>query len=372
MIKRILCSALLILCFYLTASAVDKNETQNQGIPSIPRESRTLSSFWNLYINSGEAAALEQYADGFVSFISLDSYSYEKQAYIVSEILFYTMFSRPYCRNLSSPMDEAVTAFVGFIHQQDISPMSIRILTLYAFLAQKTNPYMQVNETPVFDFAENDQQHKDIAGVSKEYAALKLYESYSAVEGMHLRLENYRSKQQNQTPFKLSQDAFYRVLNNPSYLYLILFDERYMSLQDSFIRSCSSYLSIDEKELRSMIAGYAADSFTIFQEGFFTLVYRRVPEEKKNNYASLVYAVSDLLYEAERNSMVYGYPIDVFFTAEGFETLLQIHGDPFSISCIEETELVSLCESLVITGAAGLYIGRVHNILTALHSRGGM
>lgn len=370
--KRVFCTALLFLSFLITLCAVDKTQTHEPIIPSIPQEAESLSSLWNLYISSGEVSVLEQYTESFVEFLSLESYTYENQAYLVSEILFYTMFARHYCRNYSAPMDEAVTSFIGFIHQQDISPLSVRALVLFDFLAQKTNPYIQVNETQVFDFSENHTQDTVISSISKEYAELKLYESYSAVEGMYQRFENYRSKQQNQTPFKLSQDAFYRVLNNPSYLYLILFDERYVSLQDSFIRSCSSYLSLDERELRSMISASPDRGFTIFQKGFFTAVYRKVPDGQKTVYASLVYAASDLLYELERSTMVYGYPVDVVLSAGGFEMLLLIHENPFNVNCIEEAELRSLCESLVFGGALGLYIERVQKIVTVLSSKGGL
>jgi hypothetical protein len=73
----------------------------------------------------------------------------------------------------------------------------------------------------------------------------------------------------------------------------------------------------------------------------------------------------------ERNSMLYGFPIDLFFNAEGFQSILSLHEDPFYLSCLSQDQITSLCESLVFAGAAPLYVERINRLISALPSKGG-
>ena len=369
--KKVLITAVLFLFLLVTVLHADIQTKEVSGVPVIPPEAVQLKTLWNLYYSSGENSVLEQYAENFVLFTKRESYSADKQSYIVSEILFYTMFARHYCKNYSQSMDDAVTSFTDLLQSETLNPQSVYALRLFSFLAHKAKAFINVNETQVFSFQEDDISFTIGESVSKEKSLITLYESYSAVEGLNQRFEKYRSANQNTSAFLLSEDAFYRILNNPCYVYLILYDGRYLSLLDSFTRSCSSYLNLDERDLRSVFYDKPKQNLSVFPEDLYNLVYLKVEQARYNSFAAQVYAAGGLLYEMERNSMLYGFPIDLFFNAEGFQSILSLHEDPFYLSCLSQDQITSLCESLVFAGAAPLYVERINRLISALPSKGG-
>lgn len=370
--KRSLVTAVLFLFLLASSSYGDVQIKEVNDIPLFPQEAEDLKTLWNLYYSSGEISSLEQYALGFVQFTGIESYTADKQSYIVSEILFYTMFARHYCKNYSQSMDDAVTSFVSFLNSQEIQPQSVYALRLFSFLAQKTKPYINVNETQVFDFQEDDVSFTISESVSKDKSLIKLYESYSAVEGLNQRFEKYRLSNQSTSAFLLTQEAFYRILNNPCFVYLILYDGRYGSLLDSFTRSCSSYLNLEERDVRTIFYDKSSQNLKVFPGQLYNFVYKKTGTDRYNAFAAQVYAASGLLSELERNSMLYGFPIDLFFNAEGFQSILSINEDPFYVCCLSQKQIYSLCESLVYAGAAPLYAERINRLLSALPSKGGL
>lgn len=367
--KRLLVSAVLILFFQVLLSSQEK---KLQEVLAIPQEVVQLKNLWNLYYSSGETTALEQYAERFVKFVNNKTYTIEMQPYVVSEVLFYTMFARSYCKNYSQSMDTAVTVFTNKLALEDVNPQSLYALRLFSFLAQKTKSYINVNETPVFDFKDDDTLNTVGQIVSKDSILLKLYESYSAVDGLYQRFEKYRLTNQTSSAFLLSEEAFYRILNNPSYVYLILFDQRYASLLDSFTRSCASYLNIQEKDLRTIFYNIPKQNLSVFPEDMYNQVYTKISNKRTDSFAAQVYAVSDLLYELHRNSMVYGFPVDIFFNSSGFQSILLVSEDPFYLNCLDESQIYSLCESLVFSSAAPYYVERVNSLVSALPAKGGV
>ncbi len=370
-----LCIVSIVLCCFFSALVHADAEAAVKTVglvKEVPDEAEELRNAWILYAASGSDSALERYATIFTEFLQMESYSPEKQPYIVSEILFYTMFARAHCRSFSSSMDAPVTQMAAFINQSDdISPLSVFALRLFSFLAEKTRKYITINEVQVFEFPDvqmsNTKQNAEGSSITAE-----LYRCFSAAEGMSQRLEKARIQYQSADAFKLTEDVFYKVLNDPSYLYVILYNGRYENLLDSFSRSCEAYLDLEEGEIRSVLADQAAAELSVFPQGMGSVVYSKTMEAQMNDEALLTYTISDLLYELYQTSMNYGYPVDIFFTGKDFAELLSINEEPFYGTCLPKSRLVPLCDSLVYACAAYLYVERVNKLMLALPSKGGM
>lgn len=372
--KRLVCTVILVFFVIVLVFSIEETEIKPEieAIPSIPGQVEKLTEFWNLYFSSGEVTSFEHYIQNFIEFIDVDNYTYDKQAYVISEILFYTMFASQFNKDAANSLDDSITTITSYIHQgEEILPASVNSMRLFSFLAQKTKNYLPVNEPEIFKISDYDSPLQMISSIYNDTPTILLYDSYTAVEGMYQRFEKARSLHQQANAFNLSENAFYRVLNNPLFVYVILFDAKYVNLLNSFIRSCTAYLEINELDVKNIFLSRVDGNFTVFPQNIFTQLYSKVPQEHTQSYASLVYAASDLLYDLEKNSMLYGYPIDIFFTSNEFQILLAINLSPFYIHSLSEDDLLSLCNSLVFASAAPLYVKRVNDLLVGSPSKGG-
>lgn len=350
-------------------SAEDIDYIAGQENDSIMRpeiQALNLKKNWNLYYYSGEESALEAYVASFSSIVLQESYSLEIQSYVVSEILFYTMFSRPYCGSSTSSLDSLVTVFLEkFALQDTITDNTYNAIELFQFLVKKSKKYISVNEALPFNLP-IEQTSIVRSKTSEESIRYKLYQSLASAESLHQRLEKTRSAQKNQQAVKLSSDAFYRFISNPSSIFVVFHNERYSGLLDAFIRACSSYLSLDYEVCKNILLPTEDyDGISVFPKGFYSQIYSKIPKEKQDEKTLLLYFISDLFYESAETSRSLGYPLDLFLDDNEFQNMLYINDNPFYITCLSLEELQTLYSSLHCAVYSGIfYTQRINNLVT--------
>lgn len=308
---------------------------------------------------------------------------YYSEALLYFEVLFYTSYLKDFYFQTNPELQNLIAE----LFEKDFSPKYFVFnpylpLTknFFSTIHKRIDSFVQSHwleqnlDSSLYDDFENEYVSQSYTkDLGKKYEVKRFY-AIHAIETIYLKFLDFQKKQEKDMILQLSEEVFYSILNEPQSLFVLLHNERYTSLKESFFASAAYFLQIEKSFFESMqtsLEDYIyLKPMDLFFENFYSLVYEKSKAEYKNDYSALIYSINDLIYESFVVSALYGFSFESVLLPENrmyYEILLE---EPFMLMIFDQKSLENLKSNLsFISFVSKIYVERM-NALPVFQMRG--
>ena len=308
------------------------------------KEYNEYSSLLKKHFSSQQDEFLKSYAEKSYEIYSIENAFGEIQNFLIAESLFYWNYFR---KNINDDeakkiIDKEIIDYWNYLNENII--LDNNFLVVYNYVEYFLNLKNIQIELPISEFKITDfsfeKLNKDYELPSDVFVRNNFYQTLAKAESLLFKL----NKEVLDVEIVLSEETFYKVLNNPKLLFVIFNNEKYFSIKESFCKTAK--LLYDVEVILTENKFDLNNIYSFFSKDIFEKIYFNLPSLEKSSDIEIQYEFVNSFSDFMVKQIKEGFDIEEIFSPLEFEVINKIIENNYFAFCVDVNFLKSILDKI--------------------------
>lgn len=308
------------------------------------KEYNEYSSLLEKYFSSQQDEFLKSYAEKSCEIYSIENAFGEIQNFLIAESLFYWNYFR---KNINDDeakkiIDKEIIDYWNYLNENII--LDNNFLVVYNYVEYFLNLKNIQIELPISEFKITDFNFEklniDYELPSDVFVRNDFYQTLAKAESLLFKL----NKEVLDVEIVLSEETFYKVLNNPKLLFVIFNNEKYCSIKESFCKTAK--LLYDVEVILTENKFDLNNIYSFFSKDIFEKIYFNLPSLEKSSDIEIQYEFVNSFSDFMLKQIKEGFDIEEIFSPLEFEVINKIIENNYFAFCVDVNFLKSILDKI--------------------------
>ena len=308
------------------------------------KEYNEYSSLLKKHFSSQQDEFLKSYAERSYEIYSIENAFGEIQNFLIAESLFYWNYFR---KNINDDeakkiIDKEIIDYWNYLNENII--LDNNFLVVYNYVEYFLNLKNIQIELPISEFKITDFNFEklniDYELPSDVFVRNDFYQTITKAESLLFKL----NKEVLDVEIVLSEETFYKVLNNPKLLFVIFNNEKYFSIKESFCKTAK--LLYDVEVILTENKFDLNNIYSFFSKDIFEKIYFNLPSLQKSSDIEIQYEFVNSFSDFMLKQIKEGFDIEEIFSPLEFEVINKIIENNYFAFCVDVNFLKSILDKI--------------------------
>ncbi len=310
------------------------------------KEYNEYSSLLKKYFSSQQDEFLKSYAEKSCEIYSIENAFGEIQNFLIAESLFYWNYFRKKINDDEAKkiIDKEIIGYWNYLNENII--LDNNFLVVYNFVEYFLNLKNVQIELPISEFKITDfsfeKLNKDYELPSDVFVRNNFYQTLAKAESLLFKLNI--NKKILDVQMALSEETFYKVLNNPKLLYVIFNNEKYFSIKESFCKTAK--LLYNTEIIFNENKFDLNNIYSFFSKDIYEKIYFNLPSLEKSSDVEIQYEFVNSFSDFMLKQIKEGFDIEKIFSSLEFEVINKIIDDNYFSFCVDVKFLKNILDKI--------------------------
>ena len=308
------------------------------------KEYNEYSSLLEKYFSTQQNEFLKSYAEKSFEIYSVENAFGEIQNFLIAESLFYWNYFRKNINDdeVKKIIDKEIIDYWNYLNENII--LDNNFLVVYNYVEYFLNLKNIQIELPISEFKITDFNFEklniDYELPSDVFVRNDFYQTLAKAESLLFKL----NKEVLDVEIVLSEETFYKVLNNPKLLFVIFNNEKYFSIKESFCKTAK--LLYDVEVILTENKFDLNNIYSFFSKDIFEKIYFNLPSLEKSSDIEIQYEFVNSFSDFMLKQIKEGFDIEEIFSPLEFEVINKIIENNYFAFCVDVNFLKSILDKI--------------------------